>query len=99
MLAHGGEGEHAAIIRVDAPALSGNVAAPDEADVAAIGRRGAEATDHGLALDVDMRQVAKPDAVEDVLTGGQVLQQHLCGEIALRQGCDRRQRPGVGEGF
>ncbi len=45
MLAHGGEGEHAAIVGIDAPALSGDVAAPDEADVAAIGRRGAEPSD------------------------------------------------------
>ena len=67
MLAHGGEGEHAVVVRVDAPALSGNVAAPDETDVAAIGRRGAEPPDHRLAFDADMREVAKPDTVEDLL--------------------------------
>ena len=99
MLAHGGEGEHAAVIGVYAPALSGDIAAPDETDVASIGWRGAEAADDSLALDVDMREIAKPDAVENILTRGQVFQQHLCGEVAFGQRCDRRQRPGVGERF
>ena len=99
MLAHGGEGEHAAIVRVDAPALSGNVAAPDETDVAAIGWRGAEPSDHRLAFDADMREVAKPDAVEDLLPGRQVLQQHFRGEVAFGQRRDRRQGPCVGKGF
>ena len=99
MLAHGGEGEHAAVIRVDAPALSGDVATPDETDVTPIGWRGAEAPDHRLALDAGMREVAKPDAVEDLLPGRQVLQQHFRGEVAFGQRRDRRQRPGVGKGF
>ena len=97
MLAHGGKGEHAAIVRVDAPALSGNVAAPDETDVAAIGRRSAEPSDHRLAFDADMREVAKPDTVEDLLPGRQVLQQHFCREVAFGQRRDRRQRPRIGK--
>ena len=99
MLAHGGEGEHAAVVGIDAPALSGDVAAPDETDVAAIGRRGAEAADHRLALDVGMREVAEADAIEDVLPGGQVFQQHFGGEVAFGQRRDRRQRPRIGEGL
>ncbi len=99
MLAHGGEGEHAAVIRIDAPALSGDVAAPDEADVAAISRRGPEPPDHRLALDIGVGEIAKADAVENVLSRGQVFQQHFCGEIAFGQGRDRRQRPRIGKRF
>jgi hypothetical protein len=99
MLAHGGKGEHAAVVRIDAPALARDVAAPDETDVATIGRRGAETANHCLALDVDMRQVAEADAVENVLAGGQVFQEHLGGKIALGQCRDRRQRPRIGKRF
>src|SRR3989442_11609533 len=35
MLAHGGEGKHAAVVWVDGPALSGDVTTPDETDIAA----------------------------------------------------------------
>ena len=97
MLAHGGEGEHAAVVRIDAPALSGDVAAPDEADVAPIGRRGTEAPEHRLALDIDVGQIAKADAVEDLLACGQVLQQNFRREVALGQRRDRRQRPHIGK--
>jgi hypothetical protein len=38
-----------------------------------------------------MREVAKPDAVEDLLPGRQVLQQHFRGEVAFGQRRDRRQ--------
>src|SRR4029453_10820860 len=65
MPAHGGEGEHAAVIRVDAPALSGDVASPDEADVAPIGRRGAKAPEPRLPPDVFSPQLAKPPAAGD----------------------------------
>ena len=97
IFAHGGEGEHAAVIGVDAPALSGDVATPDETDVAATGRRGAEAPEHRLARDIDIREIAKPDAVEDFLPRGQVLQQHFRREVAFGQRCDRRQRPCIGK--
>ena len=49
VLAHGGEGDHAAVIRIDAPALSRDIATPDEADVAPIARRGTEAAVDRLA--------------------------------------------------
>src|SRR6266404_2396203 len=49
VLAHGGEGEHAAVVRIDAPALSSDVAAPDETDIAPVAGRGAEAADDRLA--------------------------------------------------
>ena len=53
----------------------------------------------GSLDDVGMREVAEADAIEDVLSGGQVFQQHLGGEVALGQCRDRRQRPGIGEGL
>ena len=99
MLAHGGEGEHAAIVGIDAPALSGDVAAPDETDVAPVGGRGAEAADHRLARNIGMREVAEFDAIEYVLPGGKIFQQHLRGEVALGQRGDRRQSPRIAERF
>jgi len=83
MLAHGGEGEHAAVVGVDAPALSGDVAAPDEADVAPVARCRAKTPDHGFACDIDVGEIAKADAVKDVLPGRQIFQQQFCGEIAF----------------
>ena len=47
----------------------------------------------------DVRQVAESDAIEDVLPGGQVFQQHFGGEVAFGQGRDRRQRPRMAERF
>jgi len=94
---HGGEGEHAAIVGVDAPALAGDVAAPDKADVTSVAGRGAEAADHGLPDDIGMGEVAEADSIEDVLPRGQVFQQHFCGEVALRQRRDRRQRARIAE--
>jgi hypothetical protein len=99
VLAHGGEGEHAAVVGIDAPALSGNVAAPHETDVAPVARRGAESPDRRLADNARMRQVAKTDAVEDVLTRGQVLQQHFGSEITFGQCRNRGQRRCILEGF
>ena len=99
VLLHGGESDHAAIVGIDAPALARDIAAPDKADIAPVGRRGAEAADHGLARNVGMRKVAKPDPIEDVLSGGKIFQQHFRGEIALGQCRDRRQKPRIVEGF
>ena len=72
VLGHGGEGDHAAIVGIDAPALARDIAAPDETDIAPVGRRGAEAADHRLAGDVGMREVAEPDPIENVLPGGKI---------------------------
>ncbi len=99
VLAHGCEHEHAAVIGIDAPALSGDIAAPYETDVAAAGRRGAEAADHRLARDGGMREVPEPDAIEDILPGGQIFQQHFRGEVAFGQRRDRRQDPRLAERF
>ena len=99
MLAHGGEGEHAAIVGIDTPALPGDIAAPDETDIAPIRRRGAEAADHRLADDVGMRQIAKFDAIEDILARGEIFQQHLGGEVALGESGDRRQNPRIAKRF
>src|SRR5262249_33805646 len=48
---HGGVSAHAAARLVDAPALAGGVARPQERDRAATGRSRAEATDDGVAND------------------------------------------------
>src|SRR5437764_13922843 len=45
VLAHGGKREHAAVVRIDTPALSGDVGAPADTDVAPVGRRGTEGGD------------------------------------------------------
>src|SRR6266478_3972125 len=74
VLAHGGEGEHAPVVGIDAPALSSDVAAPDKTDVAPVAGRGAEAADHRLARNVGMRQVAESDAVKYILAGGKIFQ-------------------------
>ena len=95
MLAHGGEGEHAAFVGIDAPALSSDVAAPDKTDVAPVARRGAEAADHRLARNVGVRQVAESDAVEYILPGGKIFQKHFRSEVALGQRGDRRQNPRI----
>ena len=87
-LQHGRVGAHAAARLVDAPALPGGVARPDERHRAAVGRRGAEAADHRLAQDGRRGEVGKADAVEDVLPGRQTFEQRLGGEIALRQRID-----------
>ena len=55
-------------------------------------------TTGSLAMSV-CDEVAEADAIEDVLSGGQVFQQHLGGEVALRQRRDRRQRAGMPEGL
>ena len=49
MLSHGLKTHHAAVVRIDAPALSGDIAAPDETHVAAAGRRGAKAAGRRFA--------------------------------------------------
>ncbi len=61
-----------------------DVAAPDEADIAAARWRRAEAADQRLAGDVDVREVAEAGAIEDGLIGRQVLDQHFRGEVAFR---------------
>ena len=98
-LAHGGEGDHAAVVGIDAPALARDIATPDEADVAPVAGRGAEAADHGLARHVGVRQVAELDPIEDVLSGGEIFQEHFRGEVAFRQRRDRRQGSRILERF
>src|SRR5450755_4033370 len=77
VLAHGGVGQHAAVIGIDAPALPGDIAAPDETDIAPVGRRGAEAADHRFARYVGMRQVAELDPIKNVLSGREIFQHIL----------------------
>ena len=85
---HGRVGAHAAARLVDAPALAGGIARPDERDRAPVGRRGAKTADHRLADDGRRGQILEADAIEDVLPGRQALDQRLGGEIGLRQRID-----------
>jgi hypothetical protein len=78
-------GAHAAAGDVDAPALAGGVARPDERDRAPVARRGAKPPDHRLADDRRRGEILEADAIEDVLARGQILDQDLGGEIAFRQ--------------
>ncbi|MGY3645665.1 hypothetical protein ACVWW2_000956 [Bradyrhizobium sp. LM4.3] len=56
-----------------------------------------QAAGHRLALHRGVRKVAEADAIKDVLPARQVFDQHLCGEVALGQRRDRRQRAGIPE--
>jgi len=59
-------GAHAAARLVDAPALAGGVARPDERERAPLGRRGAEVSDRRLAEDRRRGEILELDAIEDV---------------------------------
>jgi hypothetical protein len=88
IVSHRRIGTHATARLVDAPALSGGVAGPHEADRAPIARRGAETADGRLADNAGRSKVLKADAIENLLPGRQAVDQRLGGEIALRQGID-----------
>ena len=76
---------HAAARLVDAPALPGGVARPGEGDGPPVRRRGAEAPDDRLAGDRRRLQVLELHAIEDVLGGRQAFDQHVGGEVGLRE--------------
>src|SRR5260370_36550212 len=95
VLAHGGEGEHAAFVGIDAPAMSSDVAAPDKTDVAPVARRGAEAADHRLARNVGVRQVAGSDAVKYIPPSVKIFQKHFRGEVTLAQHRDTRRKSSI----
>jgi hypothetical protein len=61
------------------------IARPAERNRTAIARRGAKAAHHRLADNRRACKVLKPDAVEDVLAGRELLEQQLGSEIAARQ--------------
>ena len=88
MAQHRGIGAHPAAALVDAPALSGGIARPDEGDGSPVRRRRAEMPDHGLADNGRRGKVREPDAIKDVLPGGKMLEQHVRGEVDLRQSVD-----------
>jgi hypothetical protein len=85
---HGRIGAHAAARLVDAPALAGGVARPYERDRAPVARRGAKAAGHALADDGWEGKILKADPVEDVLPGGQTVDQRLGSEIGFGQRVD-----------
>src|SRR5215471_7613557 len=82
---HGRIGAHSAARLVNPPALAGLIARPAERNRTAVARRGAKAAHHRLADDRRACKVLKPDAVEDVLAGRELLEQQLGREIAVRQ--------------
>src|SRR6185369_6960475 len=85
---HGRVGAHAAARLVDAPALAGGITRPDEGDRAAVGGRAAKAAGHQLADDGRGGEVLEADAIEDVLAGGQAIDQRVGGEVGFRQRID-----------
>ena len=85
---HGGVGAHAAACLVDAPALAGGIARPDERDGAPVGRRAAKPACHRLADDGRGRKILEADAIEDVLPRGQAVDQSVGGEIGVGQRID-----------
>lgn len=97
ILADRGIGLHAGV--VDAPALAGGIAGPSETDIALRGRRRAEATNDRLGDGVDVGEIGRDHAVEDVLVGGEVGEQPLYRVIAGRRRIERRKTDGVGEIF
>src|SRR5688572_17621941 len=66
---------------VDAPALSADVAAPDETHIASCVRRREETARGGLAEDFRVIERLKSDSVENLLTGRQVGEVDAGGEI------------------
>jgi len=99
LLAHGLVDLHAAPIQVDAPALAGGVAAPEDVEVARLRRRRAEVT-HERPIDrLEIGQVLEAHAIEDMLVRRQVGEVHPRREVGILE----RRRPhhalGVGEGI
>jgi hypothetical protein len=90
ILAHGGEGAHAAACDIDAPTLTGGVARPHERDRAPQVGGGAKTSCLRLTDQHGRGVILKTDPVEDVLSGRQALEQRFCGEIAVRQRIDER---------
>ena len=89
---HGRVGTHPAARFVDPPALPSGVARPDERQRSSVRGGGTEMTHDGLADDGRRGEVGKPDAIEDVLAGGKMLEQHAGSEVGLRQGIDEARR-------
>jgi hypothetical protein len=79
---HGLVDAHAADGRVDAPALAGGVAGPQEAHIAALRRRRAELARHRLAARPLGVQVLEVRAHEDVRVGRQAGEVDARGEVA-----------------
>ena len=97
MRGHGGIGAHALVI--DAPTLTGGIARPDEPDVAAGGRRGAELADDRFAAGIAVGQVGGGHAVEDGLIALDPLKHRLDGIIAFGKRVQRGDLTGILEAF
>jgi hypothetical protein len=85
---HGRVGAHAAAGLVDAPALAGGIAGPDERDGTAVARRAAKTSGHRLAHDRRRGQILEADTIEDVLARRQPLDQGIGGKIGFGQRVD-----------
>ncbi|MBA7645384.1 hypothetical protein ES703_53140 [subsurface metagenome] len=84
---HRAIGAIAAARGIDAPALPGGVAGPQEGYRAALGRRGAETSDLHIA-GVASIMLFEAHAVEDVLSCRQAVDQEFRGEIVFRECVD-----------
>ena len=73
---------------IDAPALPCGIARPDERDGLPRARPGSEMADARFAGTIG-GDVLEPHAVEDILPLGQIVQQQLGREIAIRHGVGR----------
>ena len=82
---HGGVGSHAAAAGIDAPALPGGIARPDERYRLPLRGRGAEMTDLRFSRNPGLGDIFKPHPVENILPGRQAIQRELRGEVAVRQ--------------
>src|SRR3974377_1475494 len=84
---HGSVAAHAATREVDAPALADVVARPDERDRASVGGRGAEMSNFGLA-EHRAGKILKADAIENILSRWQIVEQRFGGEVRFWQRVD-----------
>ena len=82
---HGAVSPHPATVFVDAPALPRGIARPGERYRCSLCRCGAEMPELRLAFDAALADVVEAYAIKNVLPGRQAVEQHLCGEITVRQ--------------
>src|SRR5215510_3642967 len=90
---------HSAEFRIDAPALSANVAAPDEAYVAFCVRRSGETACDWFTKDFRVIERLKRDAIENLLTVGQLDEVDAGGKIGRLNRRRADDAPRVLKGF
>src|SRR5262249_54527857 len=93
---HGSVATHTATREVDAPALAHGVARPDERDRASVGGRGAKMSNFGLA-EHRAGKILKADAIENILSRRQIVEQRFGSEVRFRQRVDEHGASNVPE--